>query len=90
MKMSPRIALLSRYQLYVYYWHGNSAALSLHGKRHVAGRMVVHGAASLVRAMLRPLARIATGDRPQLRFALAQILHATGKMLGTTRRARRS
>jgi hypothetical protein len=29
------------------------------------------------------VARLLRGETPQLRFALAQVLHAVGKMLGT-------
>lgn len=71
------------YQLYVYFWHGNSAALSCIESGMSRGRMVVHGAASLVRAFGRPFGRLLRGKTPQLRFGLAQILHAVGKLLGT-------
>jgi succinoglycan biosynthesis protein ExoM len=71
------------YQLYVYFWHGNSAALSCIESGMKASRMFVHGAASLARAIARPVARLLRGETPQLRFALAQVLHAVGKMLGT-------
>lgn len=70
------------YQLYVYHWHGNSAALSLIESGMSRPRMIVHGAASLVRALLRPVGRLMRGTSPQWRFALAQILHAIGKLLG--------
>ena len=70
------------YQLYVYYWHGNSAALSSMESGTPRGRMFVHGAASLVRALSRPVSQIARNRPPQLRFALAQVLHATGKLCG--------
>jgi hypothetical protein len=71
------------YQLYVYYWHGNSAALSCIESGMLRGRLFIHGAASFVRALARPVLRLARGRPPQLRFALAQTLHATGKLLGT-------
>lgn len=71
------------YQLYVYFWHGNSAALSCIESGVTRGRMFVHGSASLVRALVRPLARLAHGQSPQFRFCLAQVLHAVGKLLGT-------
>jgi succinoglycan biosynthesis protein ExoM len=72
------------YQLYVYFWHGNSAALACIESGMKRSRMFIHGAASLARAFVRPLGRMAKGRPPQLRFALAQILHAIGKILGTT------
>ena len=71
------------YQLYVYFWHGNSAALSCIESGMSGPRMFVHGAASLVRALGRPFGRLLRGKSPQLRFGLAQVLHAVGKLLGT-------
>jgi succinoglycan biosynthesis protein ExoM len=71
------------YQLYVYFWHGNSAALSCIESGMSRPRMLVHAAASLVRALGRPIGRLLRGKRPQLRFGLAQVLHAIGKLLGT-------
>jgi succinoglycan biosynthesis protein ExoM len=71
------------YQLYVYFWHGNSAALSCIESGMTRPRMFVHGAASLVRAVGRPFGRMLRGKRPQFRFGLAQVLHAVGKLLGT-------
>ena len=72
------------YQLYVHFWHGNSAALACIESGMKRSRMFVHGSASLVRALVRPAARVARGQKPQLRFGLAQVLHATGKLLGTS------
>ena len=71
------------YQLYVYFWHGNSAALACIKSGMRPARMFVHGAASLVRALLRPAQRIARGQKPQFRYCLAQVLHSVGKMLGS-------
>ena len=71
------------YQLYVYFWHGNSAALSCIRSGMSRWRMFVHGLASLARALLRPIGRMIRGRMPQLRFALAQLLHSIGKLLGT-------
>ena len=70
------------YQLYVYYWHGNSSAVSCIESGMSRGRMFVHGAASLVRAVARPVGQIVRNRPPQMRFALAQVLHATGKLFG--------
>jgi hypothetical protein len=33
--------------------------------------------------VLRPVARIVRGQKPQLRYALAQVLHGSGKILGS-------
>jgi succinoglycan biosynthesis protein ExoM len=72
-----------RYQLYAYFWHGNSAALSCIESGMSRPRMFVHGATSLVRVLGRPFGRLLRGEKPQLRFSLAQVLHAVGKLLGT-------
>ena len=71
------------YQLYVYFWHGNSAALACIESGMKRSRMFIHGAASMARALVRPGGRMLRGKSPQLRFCLAQMLHATGKLLGT-------
>jgi succinoglycan biosynthesis protein ExoM len=71
------------YQLYAYFWHGNSAALSCIESGMSRGRMFVHGVASLGRALGRPIGCLLRGKSPQLRFGLAQVLHAVGKLLGT-------
>jgi succinoglycan biosynthesis protein ExoM len=70
------------YQLYVYFWHGNSAALACIEGGMKRSRVFVHGTASLARAGARPLSRLLRGQKPQLRFCLAQMLHAFGKQLG--------
>lgn len=72
------------YQLYVHFWHGNSAALACIESGMKRSRMFVHGGASFIRACLRPISRIVRGEEPQLRFWLAQVLHATGKIVGST------
>lgn len=71
-----------RYQLYVHLWHGNSASLSSMRSGIPRWRMAIHGGASLVRAFRRPVARVAAGRTPQLRYSLADVLHATGKLAG--------
>ncbi len=72
-----------RYQLYVYYWHGNSAALTCIESGMSPWRMFVNGSATFVRALSRPFVRLSQGRPPQLRFALAQALQGLGKLLGT-------
>lgn len=70
------------YQLYAYFWHGNSASLSSIRSGKSRLRLLVHGAASLARAIARPIRRAASFKSLQLRFTLAQMLHAFGKMFG--------
>jgi succinoglycan biosynthesis protein ExoM len=71
------------YQLYVHFWHGNSAALACIKSGMKPSRMFVHGGASLARALVRPFRRVVRGEKPQLRFCLAQVLQSVGKMLGS-------
>lgn len=70
------------YQMYVYFWHGNSAALSCIESGMTRSRMLVHGAASMARAAIRPFSRLVRGQQPQFRYGLAQLLHASGKLVG--------
>ena len=79
---SPERATLA-YQLYVHFWHGNSSVLACIESGTRRWRMFVHGSASLVRACIRPIRRLVDGQTPQLRFCLAQILEAVGKILGS-------
>jgi glycosyltransferase involved in cell wall biosynthesis len=78
----PRERATFGYQLYVYFWHGNSAALACVENGMKRWRVFVHGTASFIRAGVRPMSRLLRGQKPQLRFCLAQILHAAGKQLG--------
>jgi succinoglycan biosynthesis protein ExoM len=71
------------YQLYIHYWHGNSAYLSSVESGVSRGRMFLHGVASLVRGGLRPFHRLLTGKAPQWRYGLAMVLHAVGKLVGS-------
>ena len=71
------------YQLYVHFWHGNSAALACIESGMKRSRMFIHGGASMVRALMRPAGRVVRGQKPQQRFCLAQVLHASGKLLGS-------
>jgi succinoglycan biosynthesis protein ExoM len=70
------------YQLYVYFWHGNSSCLSLLEQGARRWRMLLHAGASLLRAIVRPIIRLARIRTPQLRYCLAMILHALGKLAG--------
>ena len=70
------------YQLRLYFWHGNSSYVtSINNGTHPA-RAFLHGAASLFQALTRPIIRICSGQRPQLRYCLASMLHALGRMIG--------
>jgi succinoglycan biosynthesis protein ExoM len=70
------------YQLQCFFWHGNSSYVtSIRDGIHPL-RMILHGIGSLGRALLRPIGRMCRGQRPQLRYCLASVLHALGKLIG--------
>ena len=77
----PSRATLS-YQLRAFFWHGNSAYVT--SVRNGVGpfRMFLHGTNSLRKALVRPILRLFKGQRPQMRYCLASVLHASGIMIG--------
>jgi succinoglycan biosynthesis protein ExoM len=70
------------YQLRWYFWHGNSSYITSVRTGMSPLRMFLHGLNSLKSALLRPLNRALRGQKPQLRFCLALVLHAVGKLVG--------
>ena len=70
------------YQLRFFFWHGNSCSIASiwSGVRPV--RMFLHGVNSLRHALVRPIVRVCQGQSPQLRYFLASVLHAMGKIIG--------
>jgi succinoglycan biosynthesis protein ExoM len=72
------------YQLRAYFWHGNSSYAASIRSGAKPFRFFLHGLRSLMQAIVRPLARICRGQRPQLRYWLASMLHALGKIAGST------
>ena len=70
------------YQLRLFFWHGNSSYVTSVQNGVSPGRMFLNGVISLVRALTRPVVRIFRGQKPQLRYCLASILHASGKLVG--------
>lgn len=79
---APASRATLRYQLRAFFWHGNSSYVTCIYNGIPPVRMFFHGVNSLRRALIRPLARIARGQNPQLRYCLASVLHAFGKMSG--------
>lgn len=78
----PASRLTYRYQLFRFFWEGNSSYVTCVQHGRPGWRMFVHGAASLVRAAIRPFSRLMTGRRPQWRYCLAGMLGGLGTMLG--------
>jgi succinoglycan biosynthesis protein ExoM len=70
------------YQLRCFFWHGNSSYVTSVRSGIHPFRMFLHGANSLRLALWRPIGRVCRGHRPQLRYCLASVLHALGKMIG--------
>lgn len=70
------------YQLYRFYWEGNTSYVTSVRSGVPRWRMFIHGLASLARAVLRPLGRMMRGHNPQLRYCAASILGALGKLVG--------
>ena len=70
------------YQLRRFFWHGNSSYVSSVATGVHPARMLLHGIASLLRALGRPLKRLVKGTSPQFRYSLASVLEAIGKIIG--------
>lgn len=70
------------YQLRLFFWHGNSSYITCVYNGISPGRMFLHGANSMRQALTRPFIRLIRGQRPQLHYCLASVLHALGKMSG--------
>jgi glycosyltransferase involved in cell wall biosynthesis len=78
---TPERTTLS-YQLRSFFWHGNSIYVTMvHAGVHPV-RMFIHALNSLRKAIMRPVGRLCRGQHPQLRFCLALVMLASGKMIG--------
>jgi glycosyltransferase involved in cell wall biosynthesis len=70
------------YQLRLFFWHGNSSYITSVRAGTRPSRMFLNGVNSMRKALWRPIARVSRGQRPQLLYCLASVLHATGKLIG--------
>jgi glycosyltransferase involved in cell wall biosynthesis len=70
------------YQLRLFFWHGNSSYVTSVRTGVRPFRMFLHGVNSMRKALARPVVRMSRGERPQLRYCLASVLHAAGKTVG--------
>lgn len=78
----PPERLTYRYQLRRYFWHGNSSVVTSIRAGKSSARMFVHGVATCIRALFRPLKRMISGETPQFAYGLAQIFEGLGKIIG--------
>ncbi|QYU69786.1 glycosyltransferase family 2 protein [Leptolyngbya sp. 15MV] len=78
----PDDRLTFAYQLRRHLWHGNSSVVTSLYAGQTRPRMAIHSAATTVRALTRPIGLLAKGQKPQLRYCLAQVCEGVGKALG--------
>lgn len=78
----PPSRLTLSYQLGRALWMGNTSFVTSTRSGVRPARMLIHGCASIARAMARPLQRIAKGERPQFHYCLFLILRGVGIVSG--------
>ncbi len=72
-----------RYQLSRARWMGNTACVvNLRSGRASRARLLARGLRGVGRGLLRPARRLAAGQRPQLRYALALVSEGFGMLAG--------
>lgn len=71
------------YWLRAFFWHGNSSYVTGVQSGTPPARLFIHGINLLRKALVRPITRICRGERPQMRYCLASVLHAIGVMIGS-------
>jgi succinoglycan biosynthesis protein ExoM len=70
------------YQLRTFFWFGNSSYITCVRRGDHPFRMFLHGGKGVLRALQRPIERVARGERPQLRYCIASVLKGVGVMVG--------
>jgi succinoglycan biosynthesis protein ExoM len=78
----PLSRMTLKFQLYSFFWHGNSSYITNVRSGITPGRMFIHGVNLLQQACARSVIRAFRGQRPQLRYCLASVLQAVGMLLG--------
>ena len=68
------------YQMRRFFWYGNTSVLTSLQRGKTRPRMAIHALATIARAAVSPLQRLAKGDRPQLLYAAANVLEGFGKL----------
>jgi succinoglycan biosynthesis protein ExoM len=70
------------YWLRAFFWYGNTTYLTNVWNGTHSFRMFLRGGNALRKALVRPIARLCRGERPQVRYCLASILYAIGMIIG--------
>ena len=70
------------YQLRRFFWYGNTSVLTSRAKGVGAAKLAKHGIGTIVRAVARPIGRMMRGERPQMLYALAEVVNGAGKLAG--------
>lgn len=70
------------YQLRRHYWIGNSSVRTSMESGAGRVRMAIHGGATAIRALGRPIGRLLRRQPPQLLYCGAQLCEAAGKLAG--------
>ena len=78
----PRSRTTLSYWLRAFFWFGNTSYVTSVNNGTPPLRLLVHGANSSRRAIMRPIVRLCRGERPQLRYSLASLLYGAGVMIG--------
>jgi len=70
------------YWLRAFFWFGNTSYITSVRNGTHPFRVFLRGVNSLRKALVRPIARLCRGERPQMRYTLASVLYAIGTMIG--------
>jgi glycosyltransferase involved in cell wall biosynthesis len=78
----PASRVTYRYQIFRFYWEGNSSYVTCVRNGLPPWRMLIHGLATILRALKRPISRILAHKEPQWRYCLAEVANGIGKVSG--------
>jgi len=78
----PKARATLAYQLRAHYWHGNSSYVASVHSGATPLHCFLYGLKSFILAFARPIIRVCRGQRLQLRYWLASMMHAIGMIMG--------
>lgn len=78
----PASRLTFRYQIYRFFWEGNTSYVTCVRQGVPSWQMFGQGGVNLARALARPVRRLVQGKEPQWRYCLAEVAYSIGKMGG--------